>query len=71
MMTNEIESCPDCGCKTGEYHLKSCDIERCPKCKMQLLSCDCPFTMIAEDDSALFIKEGGRRYNRFKWDGNW
>ena len=33
--------CGDCNCKKGEYHHANCDIERCPKCKGQLLSCGC------------------------------
>lgn len=34
-------SCPDCGVKSGEYHDTHCDWDRCPRCKMQLLGCDC------------------------------
>ena len=34
-------SCGDCGCKIGEQHLTMCDIERCPCCGYQLISCNC------------------------------
>ena len=35
------ECCPDCGVLLGEYHLDLCDIEICPICKKQKLSCEC------------------------------
>ena len=36
-----IERCGDCACKIGNYHHSGCDIERCPRCDGQAISCDC------------------------------
>lgn len=35
------ERCGDCTVKIGEYHVPGCDIEQCPKCKGQSISCGC------------------------------
>src|SRR5262245_18928670 len=36
-----IETCPDCGVRSGELHDLFCLKERCPFCGGQLASCDC------------------------------
>ena len=38
--------CPDCGCKFGELHHYSCDVERCPRCGNQLLGCACDLDLL-------------------------
>lgn len=35
------QRCHDCDCKKGMHHHFMCDMERCPNCGGQLLSCDC------------------------------
>lgn len=35
------DKCGDCGCKVNELHEVGCDLERCPVCGGQLVSCNC------------------------------
>lgn len=35
--------CHDCRVLKGEFHVPSCDVEECPACGGQLISCDCAF----------------------------
>lgn len=33
--------CHDCGAQPGEYHVPTCDMERCPRCRGQVITCGC------------------------------
>ncbi len=34
--------CGDCGIQRGGFHHLGCDLESCPRCQRQLVSCRCP-----------------------------
>jgi len=49
--------CPDCAAQPGMLHKLGCDVEKCPECGWQYISCDCP----AEETTA----------PRLLWSGEW
>ena len=42
-----LENCHGCGNATGYDHEPGCDMEICPRCDDQLISCDCHFVEAA------------------------
>lgn len=47
-------SCHDCAAEMGEPHMAGCDMEQCPICRSQYLSCACRTN---EDDSTLMSQD--------------
>ena len=48
---NEGDICHDCNVAVGQYHHNGCDMERCPKCSGQLISCFCKVINVATAES--------------------
>ena len=65
-----IPECHDCGAKEGQIHEWGCDMERCPFCGNQVITCLCMYDMLdivgdthTEEDEKKFldlIEEKGR-----------
>lgn len=45
----EKAECHDCGAKEGELHDYGCDMERCPFCGGQIITCICKYRMLGYD----------------------
>ena len=56
--------CHDCGVKEGQLHLPGRDMECCPFCGHQLISCDCAYEKLGIDCSHGLTDEQIR-----EWEG--
>ena len=41
--------CHDCAAVKGQLHAVGCDVERCPVCGGQVISCDCPYDKTTDE----------------------
>jgi hypothetical protein len=53
----QADNCPNCGVAPGKHHILDCDVERCPYCGYQLITCPCESEPPIED--------------RLPWSGIW
>lgn len=51
MTITDIKLCHDCEAKEGQLHDYGCDMERCPYCEQQLISCECCYEKMDIDIS--------------------
>ncbi len=47
---SDTHPCGDCRVLKGQFHVPSCDIEQCPVCGGQAISCDCDYEEADEDE---------------------
>ncbi len=46
------QPCPCCSTLQGQLHEPLCEYEQCPKCGQQVMSCDCPFYALEDDEDS-------------------
>ena len=66
----ENPTCGHCGVHVGEKHLYMCDIERCPACGLQFISCDCGIKYELEEKDMKDLDEYIKKqeyYNKEKY----
>lgn len=45
-----LSRCPDCGVLRGRFHHLGCDVQRCPLCRGQMITCGCRYDEDGPDD---------------------
>lgn len=47
---SKLRNCHDCAVAPGAYHKPGCDVERCPLCGGQMITCGCDHGNLKEKD---------------------
>ena len=58
------ERCHSCGARVGYSHHLYCDVEACPRCRGQLLFCDCWADLVDSHDPAADMAELERVFRK-------
>src|SRR5438094_440740 len=45
------QPCHDCAVSKGQFHVAGCDVERCPACGRQVITCGCVYDDDEVDES--------------------
>lgn len=53
----KTRTCGDCGVEEGQLHEFGCDMERCPFCGNQLISCNCVYELLKIRDEEKYTAE--------------
>lgn len=53
------QRCHDCNVQEGDFHVPGCDMERCPFCYGQLISCDCCYEKLGLIDYDAYPETSG------------
>lgn len=72
-----MRNCGDCGAKPGQFHTPGCDMERCPMCGGQSISCHCIYVENGMDPDRLeethpeIYVGGPTKEMEAVWDAKW
>ena len=65
-----MKTCHDCGVNEGRIHELGCDMERCPFCGNQLISCSCIYNILGIDcsEGTDVYKNGVNEQQWLQWE---